>query len=350
MTDSIRDYLDRLRAELAGADPAVVQDALYDAEEYLRGEVDAAAAGGAEPDVAAIVERYGEPAEIAAAYLEQERIAAAALRRPAAAFGATRPMPAAPSARTGTPTAPLPAVPAAGGPRAAARSVLGRFFGVLADPHAWGSLFYMLLALVTGIAYFTIVVAGLSMSLGMMVLIIGVPILLLFIGVVRAVSFLEGRLVEGMLGERMPRRPRSVPRQGDVWERIKSWFTDYRTWTSMLYMVLQLPVGIVYFTTVVIALSMCAYAIISPVAQVLFNTPVAQSYDYYYYFEYWAMPLVMLAGVAGFVVLMHVVRLVGRVQSAYAKVMLVGRVHEVPMSAGTASSDATQPGGDVSRG
>ncbi|MBK7012329.1 MAG: hypothetical protein IPH43_06355 [Xanthomonadales bacterium] len=34
---TIREYLDQLRVELRGADPAMIQDALYDAEEHLRG-------------------------------------------------------------------------------------------------------------------------------------------------------------------------------------------------------------------------------------------------------------------------------------------------------------------------
>ena len=36
---SVAEYLEQLRAALAGADPALVQDALYDAEEHLRGEL-----------------------------------------------------------------------------------------------------------------------------------------------------------------------------------------------------------------------------------------------------------------------------------------------------------------------
>ena len=36
---TIPEYLDQLRRALAGADPALVQDALYDAEEYLRSEL-----------------------------------------------------------------------------------------------------------------------------------------------------------------------------------------------------------------------------------------------------------------------------------------------------------------------
>ena len=36
---SVAEYLQQLRTALAGADPALVQDALYDAEEHLRGEL-----------------------------------------------------------------------------------------------------------------------------------------------------------------------------------------------------------------------------------------------------------------------------------------------------------------------
>ena len=36
---TIPEYLAQLRTALAGADPALVQDALYDAEEYLRAEL-----------------------------------------------------------------------------------------------------------------------------------------------------------------------------------------------------------------------------------------------------------------------------------------------------------------------
>ena len=65
----------------------------------------------------------------------------------------------------------------------------------------------MLLALVTGIFYFTMTVTGLSMSAGLLVLIIGIPFFLLFVGFTRVLALAEGRLVEGLLGQRMPRRP-----------------------------------------------------------------------------------------------------------------------------------------------
>lgn len=59
------------------------------------------------------------------------------------------------------------------------KSVWGQFFGVIVDPRTYGALF-MLLSLATGIVYFTVVTTGLSLSLGLLILIIGIPMLVLF--------------------------------------------------------------------------------------------------------------------------------------------------------------------------
>ena len=74
------------------------------------------------------------------------------------------------------------------------------------DPRAYGALMYMLLSLVTGMFYFTVVVTGMALSLGLFILIIGIPFALLFIGVCRVLGHVEGRIVEGLLAVRMPRR------------------------------------------------------------------------------------------------------------------------------------------------
>src|SRR3546814_7876897 len=84
--------------------------------------------------------------------------------------------------------------------------MLGRFFGIAADPHAYAALFYMVLSPATGVFYFAWVVTGTSMSAGFAMLIIGIPFVILFLGSIRMLSLLEGRIVEVMLGERMPRR------------------------------------------------------------------------------------------------------------------------------------------------
>ena len=80
----------------------------------------------------------------------------------------------------------------------------------------------MLLALATGIFYFTWVVTGVSMSAGLAVLIIGIPFVILYFGSVRLLSLVEGRIVEVMLGERMPRRPLYSERGKSWLERIRN--------------------------------------------------------------------------------------------------------------------------------
>src|SRR6185503_11136564 len=79
---SVNDYLAALRVALAGEDPALIQDALYDSEEYLRAEV-AANPGVPEAEVLERVARtYGYPEEIAAAYRDTEVKVKRALRPP----------------------------------------------------------------------------------------------------------------------------------------------------------------------------------------------------------------------------------------------------------------------------
>ncbi len=159
---------------------------------------------------------------------------------------------------------------------------------------------------------------------GTMILIVGIPLALLFIAAVRAISLAEGRLVEGLLGVRMPRRPRSVGQTGTIWERIKGWFTDYRTWTTMLYMVLQLVLGIAYFTLVAAGLALAVGLVAAPIVQVVFDTTMIRGFEYGYYLYPWAMPLVMAGGVLMFFVTLWMAKGIGYLHGQYARLMLVG--------------------------
>ncbi|UGB39203.1 sensor domain-containing protein [Frateuria soli] len=230
---TINEYLDQLRAALRGADPALVQDALYDAEEHLRAELAEQPSRGEADMLAHVVGSYGAPDEVAELYRDQEIRIQRALRPPS------------PPKR---------------------RSLAGRFFGVAADPRTYGALFYMVLALATGIFYFTWAVTGVSLSAGLSILIVGLPFIVLFFGSVRVLSLVEGRIVEAMLGARMPRRPPYPTRDLTLMKRIGSMFTDARTWTTLLYMLLMLPLGIVYFTIAVTLVSVSVAFIGAPVA------------------------------------------------------------------------------------
>ncbi|TKS53515.1 hypothetical protein E4582_01140 [Luteimonas yindakuii] len=288
---TIPEYLEHLRRSLAGADPALIQDALYDAEEYLRSEL-AENPGRSEAEViAAVASSYGAPEEVADIYRDTEVTVQTALRAP-------------------------PPKPRA--------SLAGRFFGVAADPRAYASLFYMVLALATGIFYFTWVVAGLSLSAGLAILIIGIPFVILFFGSVRILSLVEGRIVEVMLGERMPRRPLYNARGRSILQRIGDMFTDPRSWSTLLYMLLMLPLGIFYFTVAVAMGSLSLGLLLSPLALL----PGADYAVWFWGFDLvedaaWLLPLVSLVGALLLFVTLHLARAIGRVHGLLAKHLLV---------------------------
>jgi len=300
---SIPEYLDQLRAALAGADPALVQDALYDAEEYLRSELSERPDTPEAEVIASVAGSYGAPHEVADIYRDTEVRVQTALR------------------------APKPA------PR---ESALGKFFGVAADPRTYGALLYSILALATGIFYFTWVVTGLSLSAGLAVLVIGIPFVILFLGSVRLLSLVEGRIVEAMLGERMPRRPLYSARGKGVMERIKDMFIDPRTWSTVLYMLAMLPLGILYFTLTVTLMTTAIACILAPLL-IAFG-----AFDNWYIdghlvgpitldnFEmshglggWWEFPICFVFGVALLFGTMHLMRGIGYLHGQLAKHLLV---------------------------
>jgi uncharacterized membrane protein len=312
---SIDQYLRQLREELAGADSALIQDALYDAEEYLRAEV-AAHPDKSESDVLELIaSTYGAPDEVAGAYRDTEVKVKAAMATP----------------------------------RKEAKSAVGRFFGVFLDPRAYTSLFFMLLALPTGIIYFVLTVGGLSLSAGFLVLIIGVPFFLMFMAVCRVVSLAEGGLIEAMTGVRMPRRPVYQGKALSFWARIGAMLKDPRTWTTIAYFILRLPIGILYFVIAVAGLAVSLSLIGGPIIGVLaqagwFGMGAVDAFSAaqpgWVFNTGFGIPILGLAGLLLLTSLMHLARGIGRLHALFAKSMLVART-----ASGT--TEATEPGAAI---
>ncbi len=287
---TIDEYLDQLRDALRGEDLALIQDALYDAEDHLRSEF--AENPGVAPAelLARIASSYGAPDEVAEIYRDKEVVVNRALRPP------RQPRPA---------------------------SALARFFGVAVDPRAWAAMFYMLLALPTGIFYFTWAVTGVSLSFGLMLLIIGLPLTVLFLATVRALSLVEGRIVEVMLGERMPRRPTYPPRHQPLLERVKQLFADPRTWGTLFYMVIMLPLGIFYFTLLVTCVSVGLGLALNPIVYLFSGIGLININDDVWMAPLWLQPFQVLLGIVILFAFMHLARGIGKLQGALAKQLLV---------------------------
>ncbi|MBL8057375.1 MAG: sensor domain-containing protein [Anaerolineales bacterium] len=292
MYTTIDEYLAALKTAMKDADPALVQDALADAQEHLT--LALATAREAQPgaDPAAVLPRligeYGSPEETAAAYAIVERRTTPALR-----------------------------------PAAQPRSWLGRFFGVYTDPRAWGALLYMLISLMTGLFYFTWAVTGLSLALTTLIFIFGFPLALLFLLSVRGLALVEGRLVEALLGVRMPRRPLLADPSLKWQARLQRLVTDRATWLALGYLLLQLVLGVVYFSIVVIAVTLALGVIAAPFLQYFLNLPIMTMGDARVFLPYWALALLALGGLGVLTGTLHLARGIGQLHGKLAKAMLV---------------------------
>jgi hypothetical protein len=292
MFSTIEEYLEALKTEMQGSDSALLQDALADAREHLSTAL--AVAHEKNPDLnesealKTIIEGYGSPEETASAYGEVERRTSPALKQPVKS-----------------------------------QSWLARFFGVYADPRAWGALLFMLIAFVTGVFYFTWAVTGLSLSISFSIFIFGLPFALLFLLSVRGFALLEGRLVEALLGVRMPRRP-LFSHQGMKWfDRLKALLSDKATWLMLVYMFAQFVLGTVYFVILVTVLSFSLSFIAIPFMQELLNEPIINWDDVRYFIPVWSYPLFVLSGFLLWTIFMNIARGIGQLHGRFAKWLLV---------------------------
>lgn len=291
--ETVRAYLDQLRRALKGAPPGLIADALADCEEHLNNEI-AQNPGQDEASVlASVVETYGSPQEIAEEYRDME-----------ATISTPFPKQDEPTQRR------------------------HGFFNVISDPRTYGALLYMLLALVTGIFYFTWTIVGISMTAGFAILILGIPFALLFVGSIRLLSHVEGRIVEGLLGVRMPRRlpPTTAPDES-IFTRIKEALVDMRTWTSMFYLLLMLPLGIIYFVVAVVGLSVSIGVAGGAIYGLITNHSNFQVGDVPWLDHLLhtapGLFLVALVGLLLFFVVLHIARAVGWMHGRIAEGLLV---------------------------
>ena len=293
MYKAIEEYLNSFRDELKSCDRATIQDALADAEDHLTTAIESQLSDSrlktVEEAVNDVIKKYGTPDEVADHYRVGEQY--------------TTPVLAASKQKQG-------------------RNGFAKFCGIIAEPTAWGALLYMIVALATGIIYFTWAVTGLSVSAGLIVLIIGVPLTWLFFLSFRGIALVEGRIVEALLGVRMPRRTVFIRKGDGWWGSVKGVFTTRSTWSSLVYLILMLPLGVLYFSVFITLIAVSLSMIADPSFELVFKVPVFD-FPEVWWTPLWLMPFVVIAGALLFLSTLHLAKLTGKIHGKIARAMLV---------------------------
>jgi len=139
-----------------------------------------------------------------------------------------------------------------------------QLFGVVARGQSYLNIIYLLLALPLGTFYFVFLVTGLSLGFGMIITLVGIPILLLVLGGSWALRELERGLTIALLKEDIPRQS-GRPTSSGLWPRLKAHLSNRVTWTGMLYLLLKFPIGIATFTIAVTLVAVTLGLLTAPI-------------------------------------------------------------------------------------
>jgi DNA-binding transcriptional LysR family regulator len=130
------------------------------------------------------------------------------------------------------------------------------FFGVIAEPRSYANILYLLLGLPLGTLYFSVIVTGVSLAIGLTpLMLLGIPLTIAFWYVNRAFMHIERGLAAGLLRERIePVRP-TPAWPGGLWRHFKAVIGERYGWRGMLYLLLRFPVGVFTFTLAITLVS-----------------------------------------------------------------------------------------------
>ena len=134
----------------------------------------------------------------------------------------------------------------------------------LITTRGWTAVTHHLLGLPLGVAYFTWLVTGLAVGLGLAITLIGIPILTLVLASVRPLLAAERSLSNSLLGTEIP--DAALAPGGEGWiGRLKAYWTDSATWRGMAYLFARFPVGVFTFTVALTAYAAAGYLIAAPI-------------------------------------------------------------------------------------
>jgi hypothetical protein len=294
--DPIFLYLQELKSALRGSDPAVVMDAVNDATEYLESEVQAiwvvSPEKSREEALRIAVEKFGSPQEVASAFLKSEDQVKRAFDRI---------------------------------PIRHELSIWDRIFGITTDSRVYSALLYLMMSMVTGILYGFWIIYGTALSLAVSLLIIGIPVCLLYLGSVRALTLMESRLVESLLGVRMPRRPVFIKVEGNILTRFWRIVCDAQTWKSWVYLLLMMPLGIVYGAISMSGVAIIIGLLVMPILSFLANMGLISINMGPDGPGLWILLFTIPIAFGILTIHLHLVRVIGILHARIAKFILVGR-------------------------
>jgi signal transduction histidine kinase len=191
-----------------------------------------------------------------------------------------------------------------------------RLAAVVTRAQTWLNVVYLLLAFPFGLAYFVILVVGVSVGAALAVLVVGLGILLAMLVASRGMAAIERGMARAILGVPIATPPDHRGMQ--PLERIVRWLRDPMTWKGLVFVALKFPLGVASFAIVCFTGFFSLVLLFAPVI-VLFTTVTV--FGWIVESPLMALPLTIV-GVPAVLLALHLYNGMAWLWALFARVML----------------------------
>ncbi len=227
------------------------------------------------------------------------------------------------------------------------KNALIKFFGVVGRGRTYGNILYLLLAFPLGIFYFILLVTGLSLSLPLIILWVGLFILLAVFLMWYALAAFERQMAVWLLGEDIPPMTRQDLSNKSLWQKFTATLANPVTWKGLVFLVAKFPIGIISFIVVVTLGSVSAGLLSAPFYYQFANPQITFFWNTVWVINSLPEALFLsLVGVFATLVSMHVFNGMAWLSAKFARVML-GSFSRMPLAPSSPSAPSTPAAAEV---
>ncbi len=146
---------------------------------------------------------------------------------------------------------------------------IDRIFGVFLEKQTYRNLAYLLLSFPLGLVYFLVLVPTLAISVSLMFVFAGFPLLLGVLLFAEQLLGFERFLIRSMLrGDILARRP-TVPENRRLFARLGQRLAQGRTWRGLFYLLLRFAMGLASFVLVIVLIPVSLGLVLAPLLAAL---------------------------------------------------------------------------------
>jgi len=126
------------------------------------------------------------------------------------------------------------------------------------------NLIYLLLSLPIGVLYFVVLITGFSLGAGLLITLIGIPILVAMIFVTYILGDLDRKMTSLLLGVNIA-KPEARPSNDDSARAILvAQLKSLQFWKELGYLLLKMPLGVISFTIAIVLVAVSLGFIAAP--------------------------------------------------------------------------------------